>query len=339
MKICWDNIENIRLTKKGNFRDITKKSKYYYWYTSCNFCKEPFFGRGKSDKYCCNTCARKDTKHTEEHKEKISESLKGIKRSIYTKKKMSNSQKGNKHCNESKKKMSIAKKGKNHPNYGKHLSIEVREKISKSNMGRKGLIGNNNPMYGKRSDILWKGGYNKRNIPFYNTYVPQLEWCEEVRRNEDDPNVLEVKCFKCGKWYVPTLINVQNRLQSLKGIKRGESHFYCSDQCKNSCSIYGKSVEQVMKQDAVRAGRLPWLELTREVQPELREMVLERDKNRCVKCGSSMDLQCHHILPITIEPLLSADVDNCITLCYTCHKKVHQEVDGCGYGELRIGIC
>jgi len=39
-----------------------------------------------------------------------------------------------------------------------------------------------------------------------------------------------------------------------------------------------------------------------------------------------------------IEPLLSADIDNCITLCYTCHKKVHQK-DGCRLGQLRMEEC
>ena len=38
------------------------------------------------------------------------------------------------------------------------------------------------------------------------------------------------------------------------------------------------------------------------------------------------------------EPLLSADIDNCITLCYDCHKKVHQK-DGCKYPQLKLEEC
>jgi len=48
---------------------------------------------------------------------------------------------------------------------------------------------------------------------------------------------------------------------------------------------------------------------------------------------------CHHILPVSIEPLFSADVDNCISLCYTCHSQIHQEVDGCGYKQLKKEVC
>jgi 5-methylcytosine-specific restriction endonuclease McrA len=227
--------------------------------------------------------------------------------------------------------------GENHPMFGKTHTEEAKKKMSESSKGHKGLTGKNNGMYGKRGieSPNWKGGYDD---PLYNTYVPQLEWCEEVRRNENDSNVLEVKCFKCGKWFIPTSNNVSNRIQYLKGNYKSESTFYCSNECKNSCSVYKKSPEQIERQDAVRVGRLSWLELIREVQSELREMVLERDKNQCVKCESTNDLQCHHILPVNIEPLLSADVDNCITLCKECHIEAHKK-DGCKYYQLKIEEC
>ena len=93
-----------------------------------------------------------------------------------------------------------------------------------------------------------------------------------------------------------------------------------------------------MKEDAIRAGRLPWLELGREVQPELRQMVLERDGHKCVNCNKTNNLHCHHIMPVAIEPLLSADIDNCITLCIECHKEAHTK-DGCRYGQLHMKEC
>ena len=179
------------------------------------------------------------------------------------------------------------------------------------------------------------------NLPFYNVYAHQIEWAEEVSRNKEEPNILEVRCFKCKEWFIPKISNVANRIQYLKGNPNSNSEnlFYCSKECKNACSIYRKTPEQIERQDVVRAGRLPWLELTREVQPSLRKMVLERDDYMCIKCNNKENLQCHHIYPVSVEPLLSADVDNCITLCKECHKKVHQEKDGCGYGQLRQEIC
>jgi len=34
------------------------------------------------------------------------------------------------------------------------------------------------------------------------------------------------------------------------------------------------------------------------------------------------------------NPLESADLDNCVTLCKNCHKEVHGK-EGCKYNELR----
>ena len=283
MKLCWDNIENIRLTVHGNFRDIVKGRTYHF--KICKRCGEEFLGPNIINEFCTSNCIRKGQKHTEETKRKISKIHKG-----------------------------------------KKITEETKEKLRKS--APKGENNHN-----------WTGGYNQKGLASYNTYASQLEWAEEVRRNKEDSNVLEVRCFKCDSWFVPSINSVTNRIQCLKNNYVGYNHFYCSDKCKNSCSVFGKSPEQVMKEDAVRAGRLPWLELRREVQPELRSMVLERDEHKCVKCGDSNNLQCHHILPVSIEPLFSADVDNCVSLCYTCHKKVHQEVDGCKYDQLKVKEC
>jgi hypothetical protein len=266
MKICWDNLENLVLTKQGNFRDIMKKRTYYYE-NSCENCNEPFLREGKGRKYCSVECIKRNKEERTD---------------------------------------------------------DVKRKISKSQKGE--------------NNSCWRGGYYSNGIPAYDTFTPQIEWCEEVRRNKNDSNVLEVKCFRCNEWFIPTLNNVNGRIQHLRGRRNGERRFYCSNQCKNSCSIFGKSANSIMKEDVVRAGRLKWLELVREVQPELREIVLERDKYKCVKCDSINDLQCHHILPVNIEPLLSADIDNCITLCEKCHIKAHKK-DGCRYNQLKIKEC
>jgi 5-methylcytosine-specific restriction endonuclease McrA len=218
--------------------------------------------------------------------------------------------------------ISCARTGKNNPMYGKHLSEETKKKMSEMRKDE------NHPN--------WKGGVTKRNLPLYDTYAPKIEWCEEVRRNAEEPNILEVKCTHCGKWFIPKQRDVANRLQYLKGCENSERRFYCSKACKNACPLYDKSPETLMREDAVRSGRLKWLKMSREVQHELREMVLERDNYTCRKCGSKdKPLHCHHIEPVAINPIESADIDNCITLCEDCHREAHSK-DGCGYGQLRI---
>jgi len=236
MKICWDNLEGIKLTKAGNFRDIIRKKTWYY-IDNCKECNEPFLQQYKNDKgiYCSNSCA---------------------------------------------------KSNKNNSN--------------------------------------WKGGVKKKNLPLYDTFAHQFNWCESVRRNKLNKNILEVKCAYCGKWYVPILQDVLNRIQVLKGNYKGELRLYCSESCKQECSIYG---QYLYPKDFK-------LSTSREVQPELRQLVLKRDNYECQKCGSIESLHCHHLEGIRWEPLESADIDKCITLCKSCHIKVHKLPD-CGYHDLQ----
>jgi len=97
----------------------------------------------------------------------------------------------------------------------------------------------------KSNNGNWKGGITKENVVLYNTYAPQLEWCEEVR---NDHKWLEVKCTYCGKWYKPTRSEVSNRLQFLKDNRKynGEFRFYCSDECKHNCCLYGLSERDLL---------------------------------------------------------------------------------------------
>jgi len=345
MKLCWDNIENIRLSKYGNFRDIVKNVTYYL--KVCEECGDEFLSLIQSiGKFCSTSCGKDGSNnpmygkyHTEETKRKLSENKKNSYKdpnSIYNTDGYRNKLKGKKRSNKFKKNQSeIIKKLWKDPN-SKYNSIEYRESLSERLKIQWMDEDFKNEISQKIS--LSRSGYASKGLPLYDTYAPQIEWCEEVRRNKNDPNVLEVRCFKCDKWFIPSLVNAHNRSQYIKGNYNNENRFYCSNSCKNSCSIFNKSPEQIEREDAIRAGRLQWLELQREVQPELRQMVLERDEYECVKCGSTNKLQCHHIQPVSIEPLLSADIDNCITLCSDCHKETHQQ-DGCRYGQLRIEEC
>ena len=68
-------------------------------------------------------------------------------------------------------------------------------------------------------------------------------------------------------------------------------------------------------------------------------MVLKRDKYTCQKCEKHQNelkvgLHCHHITGIVQNPIESADIDNCITLCKNCHKEVHK-LPKCGYNDLK----
>jgi len=160
---------------------------------------------------------------------------------------------------------------------------------------------------------------------------------DQIRRDPENPELIQIKCHlsSCKNWVNPTYDQLSHRYKCILGESNqshGECHIYCSDECKNSCPTYG---QHVWPKGFKVNGR--------EVQPELRKLVLERDNYTCQRegCGKSLAefpdlvLHCHHKFPLNEDPVCSADIDNCITLCEECHKWVHQNVPGCGYAELR----
>lgn len=167
----------------------------------------------------------------------------------------------------------------------------------------------------------WKGGIVVKNICLFEDYKDKLSVFEKIR---DSNGILEVACSYCGKFFIPNRTMVSHRISYLNGRNISESRFYCSSSCKKNCGVFWqrKYPKQYMKSTS------------REVQPELRQMVFERDRWECQICGSSDDLHCHHIEGVKQNPIESADIDNCITLCKHHHKFVHSS-DGCKYFDLQ----
>jgi len=179
----------------------------------------------------------------------------------------------------------------------------------------------------------YKEKYAKNNIPLYDTYTKQLEpYGVSCRRNKEDLNVLEVKCMYCDRWYIPSIISVYSKIQCINGKQSGESNLYCSNVCKQACPTYGQNIyPKGFKDDKTNTSR--------EVQPALRKRVLKRDNYTCQKCGTiDTELHCHHYEGVEINPIESADADNCITLCKACHNDIHK-ADKCGIKDYQRKEC
>ena len=185
----------------------------------------------------------------------------------------------------------------------------------------------NKEKYSEKSKI------NRNKPATYEIFAEKLYPYEETRRDELNSELLQVRCknSNCRKWFNPTKQQVQNRVSSVIGRNFGNNYFYCCDDCKRSCSLFGQSkYPKDFKKNFYR-----------EVQPELRNMVLERDNWTCQKCNRSkdeypeLDLHCHHIFPINENPIESADIDTCVTLCKDCHKDIHKNIPGCDYHEMK----
>ena len=54
----------------------------------------------------------------------------------------------------------------------------------------------------------------------------------------------------------------------------------------------------------------------------IKSLALKRDENKCRKCGTEHQLEVHHKKPI-YKGGPEFDIDNCITLCHTCHVREH----------------
>jgi hypothetical protein len=261
-------------------------------------------------KYCTKRCAvivnNKTKRHSDSSKRKIGESVKRrFDENPEIKDKIRNSLKGRKH------------------------SPEALERIAEGNRRRSTDSDFKEKM--RRLNLEKTGGIHSQNLAPYALYESQLRLYEEgLRRHPDNERVLQVICYKCKEWMSPTPSQVSNRLDSLKHHNRGESHFYCSDECKKQCDVFAK--QPLPPRDTT----LDNLEI--EVQLELRQLVLERDEYTCQKCGlqdlSGKGLQCHHLDTVKCEPLESADVDICITYCSACHIEAHQQ-PGCTYNDLK----
>lgn len=56
-----------------------------------------------------------------------------------------------------------------------------------------------------------------------------------------------------------------------------------------------------------------------------RRAVIARDGMACVRCGSTKDLEVHHVKGYREHPELATVVSNGLTLCAIDHRKVHRE--------------
>jgi len=79
----------------------------------------------------------------------------------------------------------------------------------------------------------------KKPYPKYSLYAHKLTIDDSPVRLPG--NILWVKCAYCGRYYIPTIHHVRNRINVLSGICTGESRFYCSKGCKSACPTFNRS--------------------------------------------------------------------------------------------------
>ncbi|MFA5024986.1 MAG: HNH endonuclease [Candidatus Shapirobacteria bacterium] len=224
----------------------------------------------------------------------------------------------------------FGKTGEKSPTFGRKHSVESRC-----------LISENHADVSNEKNPNWRGGYISRDLPRYDLYAPQLEPIEKCVRDPEDPALLNVFCTYngCKKQFRPARREVKGRLNGINS-GRDWNRFYCSPECKHICPLFKQTAENLMKADAIAAGRITLKNLRNEVPKWIRDKVLELDDHTCQMCGSKDKLHVHHEIPQKRNQMMVADIENCVSVCIPCHVWVHTQIDGCRYHELaNLELC
>ena len=134
----------------------------------------------------------------------------------------------------------------------------------------------------------------------------------------NQPQVCSHKCMT-GQYAVNTGKKLDAEWRSkIRDASRGHK---LSDEAKQKISASRRGAKHPMW----RGGITPESKSVRTSVPlkNWRQRVFERDNFTCQECGERGGiLNAHHILPFAEYPSLRLDVDNGITLCVKCHRKI-----------------
>jgi hypothetical protein len=125
--------------------------------------------------------------------------------------------------------------------------------------------------------------------------------------------------------------------------KHDIGHFYCSEECKKACPLYGRSASRLHS----LLNENKEILYTQEEYSTWKEEVYYRqrienntDTNFCEYCHATENLQVHHEVPQKIVPGYALDPINGIIACKDCHYKYgHEKGTECSTGNLASKIC
>jgi len=217
---------------------------------------------------------------------------------------------------------------------------KIRKGKSPWNKGKKGI-------YSK--ETRKKMGQQRLSIKQIKEKYPTFSKIEEMRYNPDklDKKEIQVHCknHKCsnskeqGGWFTPTNKDqLFNRIWSVE-YNIENRYYYCSVKCKNECSLYGKSVNQLIKQDQINAGHIKEDLYTSEEYQTWRLNILKREDYKCEYCDEKAS-HVHHSRPQKLEPGFALDPDFGVACCKECHYKYgHKTRTECSTGNLANKTC
>lgn len=129
------------------------------------------------------------------------------------------------------------------------------------------------------------------------SHVRDKTYCDKGCRKEY--NRVTCKCDECGVEF--------ERVKSAM-IDRRSGGTYDGTYCSQECVGKSKRKDNGVDQNRRSPEDLKW-----------KKAVIERDDHTCQICGSTENLEAHHIKPIEERPDLRHDPDNGMCVCHDCH--------------------
>ncbi|MCK5607710.1 HNH endonuclease [Candidatus Pacearchaeota archaeon] len=166
---------------------------------------------------------------------------------------------------------------------------------------------------------------------------------EDVKIKQIYGHCKNIKCKNSkenGGWFVLTRSQIFERIRNLEKSGGSEgSYFYCSDQCKKECRIYGKTVTTLINEDLRNSDNLPALQYTSSEYHTWKQEVLKLDDHKCQYCENPAE-HVHHIDPQKLAPGYTLDPINGISFCSDCHYEYgHKKGTECSTGNLAKVVC
>jgi hypothetical protein len=218
-------------------------------------------------------------------------------------------------------------------------SPEVKERSKNTNIERYGV-----------ENYTQSDEYKKRSKLSYKQYIERYPDVVKIEGLIEGPNgeiMGHCKNSSCknskenGGYFELTQTQIQARN---RGINSNDTdNFYCCEECKQECPLYGRSATALHN----RINENKEILYTQEEYSTWRNEVFLRqrienntDTNFCEYCHVTENLHAHHIQPQKLEPGFALDPINGIVVCEDCHYKYgHEKGTECSTGNLASKIC
>lgn len=166
--------------------------------------------------------------------------------------------------------------------------------------------------------------HKKKDLPLKGSYfIGKLTIDDGAKVVE---GVLTVVCKTCGARFTPKKWQVYNRHNAILGNLGGENRFYCSDECRMACPVYGHRPGNVDPRSILFFDRNKKKRIRSCQTNTLRELQCgEVGHNYCERCGDIIDVDLHHTLPISQHGKDSINPAGHILLCAMCHVEIHKD--------------